>query len=128
VNLRTYFNKTKGTGVLSTANGDGIVNSAIYAKPHFFDTEGDETVAFIMRPRQSRTNVNMNPHASFLFIEDRGGYKGKRLSLTMVREESDREKISSIRRRNLPAQCEADAADSRLVFFKVNNIRPLVGT
>ena len=45
-----YFENTKGTGVLSTADDNGKVNAAIYARPHFLK---DGTVAFIMRDRLS---------------------------------------------------------------------------
>ena len=34
MNIKDYFEKNKGLGVLSTADGNGIVNLAVYARPH----------------------------------------------------------------------------------------------
>ena len=65
--LDDYFDLKKGIGVLSTADGEGKVDAAIYARPHFMD---DGTVAFIMRDRLSHHNLQSNPHATFLFKED----------------------------------------------------------
>ena len=49
MNLRTYFEDTKGLGVLSTADGEGRVNAAVYARPHVMD---DGSLAFIMRHKR----------------------------------------------------------------------------
>jgi len=46
--LKEYFENTEGSGILSTADSDGKVDAAIYARPHFMD---DGTVALIMRDR-----------------------------------------------------------------------------
>ena len=46
MNLSDYFDNTKGCGVLATADSDGKVNAAVYARPHFFD---ENTIAFIIQ-------------------------------------------------------------------------------
>ena len=46
--LKKYFTEHAGTGVIATANDEGHVNTAIYAKPHIFN---DSTLGFIMRDR-----------------------------------------------------------------------------
>jgi len=119
--LDDYFDLKKGLGVLSTADGEGKVDAAIYARPHFMD---DGTVAFIMRDRLSHHNLQSNPHAAFLFKEDGSGYKGKRLFLTKVREEHNTELLDSLRRRKSTA---GKAEDRFLVFFKLDQELPLVG-
>ena len=125
--LQEYFETTKGTGVLATANAEGEVDAAIYSRPHFLGDD-DSEIAFIMNDRLSYKNVSDNPHAAYLFIEDSGGYVGKRLFLTRTREESDQEKIQSIRRRNLPQDCdEGQTKEKYLVYFRVDGIRPLIG-
>jgi hypothetical protein len=43
--LREYFESKKGVGVMSTADLQGRVNAAIYARPHVMD---DGTIAFII--------------------------------------------------------------------------------
>jgi hypothetical protein len=53
MNLRNYFENTKGVGVLATADADRKVNAAVYARPHFLDPEDDESLAFIMNERLS---------------------------------------------------------------------------
>jgi len=126
--LRNYFENAKGTGVLATADAKGKVNAAIYSRPHFL-SEDDNQVAFIMNDRLSYDNVTANPQAAYLFIEETRGYVGKRLFLTKIAEETDPEKIESVRRRNLPPECEAGNNRKKfLVHFKVEGIRPLIGT
>jgi hypothetical protein len=119
--LKDYFETTKGTGVMATASGDGKVDAAIYARPHFME---DGTLAFIMRDRLTHNNLQSNDSATYLFIEDGPGYKGKRLFLTKVREEQDTELLYSLRRRQYPNEKE----EARfLVFFKLEKELPLVG-
>jgi len=119
--LKDYFESTKGVGVMATADADGKVDAAIYARPHFMD---DGTIAMIMRDRLTHHNLQSNPHATYLFMEDGPGYKGKRLFLTKVREEQDSELLYSLRRR----QYKDDKEEARfLVFFKLEKELPLVG-
>jgi ABC-type nitrate/sulfonate/bicarbonate transport system substrate-binding protein len=125
--LNEYFENAKGTGVLVTADADGKVNAAIYARPHFLDVNDDETIAFIMADRLSHANVQANPHAAFLFLEEAKGYVGKRLTLRRIKEETDPEKIQSIRRRQRPCECE-EGSTRFLVYFHVDGVRPLIGT
>jgi hypothetical protein len=119
--LKEYFENTEGTGVLATADGDGKVDAAIYARPHFL---ADGTIAMIMRDRLTHFNLQSNPHACYLFVEKGRGYKGKRLFLTKVREEQDSELLESLRRR----QYIDDRDESKfLVFFKLDKELPLIG-
>jgi len=125
--LREYFQNTKGIGVLSTADADGKVNAAIYSRPHFL-SDDDGQVAFIMNDRLSHDNVSSNPHAAFLFVEEGGGYAGKRMALMKTSEETDPDRIQSIRRRNLPPECDKGGTKKKfLVHFRVDGIRPLIG-
>ncbi len=123
MNLNEYFESRRGTGVLATSDNEGRVNAAIYARPHVVD---DQTLAFIMDDRQSYHNVTQNPHAAFLFREASDGYQGKRLHLTRTREENDPQKILHLRRRTTPDECQ-QLDGKRLVFFHVDQVRPLVG-
>ena len=119
--LDEYFYTKKGTGVLSTADEDGKVDAAIYARPHFIE---DGTLAFIMRDRLSHHNLQSNPHATYLFKEDGTGYSGKRLFLTRVREEKNTERLESLRRRR---SVYGNGEDRFLVFFNLDKELPLVG-
>lgn len=124
MNLKDYFEQTRGTGVLSTADGEGRVDAAIYARPHVME---DDTVAFIMRDRLTHENLQQNPYAAYLFIERSGGYKGLRLYLEKDREETDRELIDTLSRRCLSPEENAARGPRYLVRFKVDMIRELVG-
>jgi len=119
--LDEYFDLKKGVGVLSTADVEGNVDAAIYARPHFID---DGTLAFIMRDRLSHHNLQSNPRATYLFKEDGSGYKGKRLFLSRVREEQNTELLESLRRRK---SAYGNGDNRFLVFFKLDKTLPLVG-
>ena len=123
LNLKEYFEGAKGTGVLATADGEGRVDTAIYAKPHVMDKE---TVAFIMADRLTHHNLQSNRHAAYLFKEEGAGYKGTRLFLTKLREEQDTELLYSMRSKRYAGGKE-EGKPRFLVFFKVDKILPLVG-
>ena len=121
--LKDYFESTTGVGILSTASADGRVDAAVYSRPHVME---DDTLAFIMRDRLTHKNIRENPHAIYLFMERGPGYKGKRLFLTMVREEVDSELLYKLRRRSFPP--EKDRREVKfLVFFKLDMELPLIG-
>ncbi len=118
--IEEYFEKTKGVGVLSTADSEGRVDSAIYSRPNFMD---DGCLAFIMRDRLTHKNLLSNPYAAYLFIEDGPGYKGKRLFLKKIGEGQSKELVDSMSRRKY-----ADDGETRfLVFFELDRVLPLVG-
>jgi hypothetical protein len=121
--LKEYFESTKGFGVLSTADGEGRVNAAVYSRPHVME---DGSLAFIMRDRLTHSNIQANPHAIFLFREDSSGYKGKRLYLTKTSEEQDTDRLHALRRRP-PSDDDKEDVPRFLVFFRLDNELPLVG-
>ena len=122
MDLKQYFENTEGNGILSTADGNGRVDAAIYARPHFMD---GGIIAMIMRDRLTHHNLQSNPHACYMYIEKGPGYKGKRLFLSKVREEQDSELLQSLQRRQYID--EKDEAKF-LVFFKIDKELPLVGS
>jgi hypothetical protein len=126
MSLSEYFEKANGIGVLATTDMSGQVNQAIYAKPHFLEKDDDGTCSFIMSNRLTHDNVGHNPSASYLFIEKGDGYVGKRLSLIVMEEETDLEKIKAIRRRSVPDISEEES--KFLVHFRIDGVRPLIGT
>ncbi|MRR38874.1 pyridoxamine 5'-phosphate oxidase family protein, partial [bacterium] len=73
MDLRDYFENAKGKGVMSTADASGVLTAAVYARPHVMD---DGTVAFIMADRLTHKNLESNPHAVYLFLEEGDKYKG----------------------------------------------------
>jgi hypothetical protein len=121
MSLKDYFENTEGFGILATADGDGKVDAAVYARPHFLE---DGTIAMIMRDRLTHHNLQSNPHATYLFREKTAGYKGKRLFITKIREEVGGELLQSLRRRQY-----IDEKDETkfLVFFSLDKELPLIG-
>ena len=118
--LRDYFENTEGLGVLATADSSGKVGIAVYARPHVMD---DGTIAFIMGDRLAHKNIQSNPHAAYLFVEEGTSYKGKRLYLTKIKEEENRELIDKFSRKKY-----ADEDKPKfLVFFRLDTVLPLVG-
>jgi hypothetical protein len=122
--LAQYFKNTKGLGVLATADDGGRVDTAIYSRPHFME---DGTLAFIMKDRLSHANLQTNPFASFLFVEEGRGYQGKRLYLRKVGEEKETERLYSLRRRVSSSEADPENDPRFLVFFELERVRPLVG-
>jgi len=122
MNLGEYFEQIKGHGVLATANAEGKVNAAIYARPHFM---GNDIVAFIMAERLTHENLQSTPWATYIFIEDGEGYKGKRLYLKKVKEEQNNQLISEICRK-----CDYShyhIGTRYVVHFTVEKVLPLIG-
>jgi hypothetical protein len=122
MSVKAYFETAEGIGILSTADGAGNVDAAIYAKPHVVDSE---TVTFVMRQRRTFDNLRDNPKAVYLFIEKAPGYRGKRLYLEKIGEESDPQVVGPARHRARGHGVDADEA--QLVTFRITRIRPLVG-
>ena len=124
MDLKPYFEQSKGHGVLATADASGRVTLAIFARPHVME---DKTVAFIMPHRLTHSNLQSNPQAAYLFLETGPGYKGKRLYLTKIREEQDTDLLYALRRRSYPPEQEKAEGPRFLVFFQVDQVLPVVG-
>jgi len=125
VELREYFKAVKGRGVLATADGEGRVDAAVYAKPHFME---DGSLAFIMADRLTHHNLQTNSSAAYLFMEEGSSSKGVRLFLTKLKEEKDAELIHSLRRRKAASSKNGGEEGARfLVYFKIDKVLPLIG-
>jgi hypothetical protein len=122
--IKNYFTENRGTGVLATADRAGNVNTAIYARPHVFD---DATLGFIMRDRLSRKNLLESGHASYLFLENGGSYKGLRLKLKFLDESTDPELLSRLSRRSQHAGNSTPDEQRFLVKFMVERGFSLIG-
>ena len=123
--LAEYFDMKKGTGILATADKDGNVDAAVYARPHIFE---NGRLAFIMRDRLTHHNLQSNPRATYLFIENGNGFKGKRLFMTKSREEKNSELIDALKRRSYKSEADRVNNPRYLVYFKVDKELPLVGS
>lgn len=123
--LADYFKNISGVGVLSTANKDGEVDAAIFATPHVLE---DGQVAFIMRDRLTHKNLQSNPFAIYLFMEDGAFYKGTRIFLKKIKEDTNPKLIESMSRRRLPPDEDKARGPKFIVYFEITKTLPLVGT
>jgi hypothetical protein len=123
--LNEYFEKTKGRGVIATSDSKGKVGTAVYGRPHFIN---EKTVAFIMADHLMRKNLQSNPYASYLFMESKERYVGKRFYLTKIKEENDRALIEKLRRRDsCPVYTAHKDQIKYLVYFRIDKVLPLIG-
>jgi hypothetical protein len=122
--LKEYFKKTDGIGILATADEDGRVDVAIYSKPY---VSGDGKVVFIMGDRLTRKNLKSNPHAAYLFMESGPGFSGKRLFMTMERESTGGDEQDS-ELRDWYKQVKENYPDEGLYlgYFRIYEVLPLV--
>jgi len=121
--LDEYFESNKGRGVLATADKDGRVNLAMYARPYFMD---DDMVTFIMAERLTHENLKSNPYAAYLFSEEEQKYQGKRLYLKKTKEEKNPDLIAQICRK-----CDYSHYETRnryVVYFNIEKVLPLIGS
>ena len=124
MDLAHYFENTEGVGVLATCDPADKVDQAIYSKPFVIY---DKTVALVMKQQTSHKNLRSHLQASYLFIEKGAGCKGIRLHLTMQREEKNRSLVEVLREKQPCIFSKEDDSDKFLVFFEVDQVRPLVG-
>ncbi len=123
--LSDYFEKAKGKGIIATADSKGKVGMAVYARPHFIN---EKTAVFIMADRLMHKNLQSNPNASYLFVEEGSGYKGKRFYLTKIKEVEDPDLVNQLRRRGCCPVDESYKQGQRfVVYFRVNRVLPLIG-
>ena len=123
MSLTEYFKNIKGLGVLATSDTDGNVDIAVYSRPYIID---EKTIAFSMLERLSYSNIQANPKAAYMFVEQGEGYAGKRLHLTKTGEEKDPERIKEIKQQHKKTR-EPDEKVQHLIYFTVDKIRPLIG-
>ena len=122
--LSEYFDQADGFGVLATADQQGKVDAAIYGRPHFMD---EETLAFIAADKLTHANLQVNPHAVYIFKEA-GHYDGRRLYLTKLSEEKDSPLIEELRRKKHPATEGRQKSGARfLIYFHLDKALPLIG-
>lgn len=120
MSLKEFFENAKGTGILATADSSLNVDIALYAKPFVID---EKTIALIMLNKLSYKNLQSNPKAAYMFLQE--GYQGKRLYLKKVREEKDQSKINELLKHKYdnPEVLEKEKA---LVYFEVEKEVPIL--
>jgi len=116
--------KPGGTGVMATADADGVVNTAVYAFPRRID---GQTVAWGMTAFRTYRNIQVNPNASYLYIEPGGGYRGFRLTLRLKECVESGPLFEEVRENTRKVSSPAAAEALQVVaYFTIVEKRPLV--
>ena len=123
MNLNHYFTEKDGLGVMATSDARGVVDTAVYSRPHVLETD---EIAFVMRDRLTRRNLLENGHANYLFIEEGEGYAGVRLFLTRIDESTDDRLIAAMTRRHLSPEEDRARGQKFLVRFRVDKVLKLI--
>ncbi len=124
MDLRSYFASKQGTGILSTADAEGRVDAAIYARPRLME---DGSLAMIMRERLTYKNLQANPYAAYLFIENAPGHQGIRLFLKKIAEDDNPELIQQMTRRSLSPEEDRAKGPKHIVYFRLEKALRLIG-
>jgi hypothetical protein len=113
-----------GKGVIATASAAGVVNTAVYARPHVID---DETLAWGMTDGRSYRNLKENPHASYLYMAPVSGFSGWRLNLELKEIEDSGDMLEKIRKSTSEiVGPEAGMMIRHVGYFRVTEVRPLI--
>jgi hypothetical protein len=123
MSLAEYFRSVEGTGILATSDAGGNVNMAVYSKPYVIE---ENKIALSMLERTSYSNLQSNPKASYMFLEQGEGYNGKRLYLTRIDEESDTKRIIEIKAQHPKRHQSKTEAIRHLIYFSIDKIRLII--
>jgi hypothetical protein len=114
----------QGLGVMATANRNGEVNTAVYARPRVIDAT---TLVWGMTDKRTFHNVAENPRAAYLFKLAGPGFSGVRIGLELLRTEEEGEMLAQIRQStDAIVGPGAGSAVTHAVWFRVVEIRPLI--
>jgi len=125
--LMEMFNKQPRLGTLSTSDGDGNVNAAIFNSLRMVD---EDTVVMALGENRSLSYLQKNPKAAFVFFEPAQSpydWKGARVYLDVEKIEAAGplfdKLVSAVR-----SEAGDRAADGILVAvtFKISEVRPLI--
>ena len=112
-----------GKGVMATASKTGEVNTAVYAVPEVAD---DGTVAWGMTDGRTWDNVSQNPRAAYIYFAAGDGFRGARLTLSLLRTEDSGEMLAKIRERTAAVSPGDPESVRHVAYFRVVETRPLV--
>jgi len=125
--LMDYFNKSPRIGTLSTADGAGKVDSAVFGSPHMTD---EKTVVMGLGKNRTQENLRENPHAVFLIMEPGetiADWKGVRVYLEVKELANSGPLLEGLRSHiALAVGEEAAGMIAAAVRFEVTEVRPLI--
>ncbi|MEE9420149.1 MAG: pyridoxamine 5'-phosphate oxidase family protein [Desulfatiglandaceae bacterium] len=125
--LTTLFNKRPRIGSLSTANGKGEVNVAVFGSPQMID---ENTVVMGIGKNRTFMNLQENPKAVFIVMEPGktlADWKGARVYLEALDIETGGGFYDQIKD-NIAKVAGKETAQMihAAIRFKITEVRPLV--
>lgn len=125
--LMEVFNKRPRIGTLSTSNGKGEVNVAVFGSPYMVD---ENTVVMGIGNNRSFRNLKENPNAAFIVVEPGKGltdWKGARVYLKAVAIETSGAFFDSIVEgiRKVAGDMAARMIHAA-IRFEIREVRPIV--
>lgn len=122
--LMDYFNKQPRTGVLSTASKDGKVDSALFGSPNMID---EKTVVIATGKNRTFSNLQENPYAIYMIMEQDTDWKGIRVYLKLKDSATSGEMLDTIKSQ-IAKMAGEEAAQMMYatVTFEITELRPLV--
>lgn len=125
--LTTLFNKRPRIGSLSTANGKGEVNVAVFGSPQMID---ENTVVMGIGKNRTFMNLQENPKAVFIVMEPGktlADWKGARVYLEALDTETGGGFYDQIKD-NIAKAAGKETAQMihAAIRFKITEVRPLV--
>ncbi|MBN2467024.1 MAG: pyridoxamine 5'-phosphate oxidase family protein [Deltaproteobacteria bacterium] len=125
--LMDMFNKRPRIGTLSTSDGKGAVNVAVFGSPHMID---GNTVVMGIGDNRSYKNLKKNPKAAFIVMEPGqtpAEWKGIRVYLEAVAVESEGGLFDKIKGEtaNRAGKAAADMLKAA-IKFTITEVRPLI--
>lgn len=125
--LMEYFNSQPRIGILSTADAEGKVDSAVLGSPHMTD---EETVVVGLGDNRTLANLQEKPHAVFLIMEpgeSMADWKGIRVYLRLADLATSGPALDDFKEQMAKAAGEDAAAMMHAVArFGITEVRPLI--
>jgi predicted pyridoxine 5'-phosphate oxidase superfamily flavin-nucleotide-binding protein len=125
--LREVFNKRPRIGVLSTSDGKGNVNVAVFGSPQMID---DNTIVMGIGNNRSYRNLRENPKAAFIVMEPGPTppeWKGVRVYLEAKSIESEGELLNKLKE-EITNRVGKQAGEmiKAAIRFTITEVRPLI--
>ncbi len=122
--LKDIFNE-KGIGIIGTSDKHGWVNMAIYSPPIITP---DNILVFAATQRLTYKNLTENPKAMFMYICSERPWKGVRISLSLVKDETSGYMLKLLKKRfESMGYLELASEICHALYFKIEEIRALKG-
>ena len=122
-----FFNKRPRNCLITTANGKGDVNVAVYGSPRMID---ENTVTIAVRDSRSYQNLRENPKAAIIVMEPgevKHDSKVVRVYLELSAIETEGELLNQYKD-TVAKRAGKKSADGLLaaIRFKIRDVRPLI--